>query len=102
MPTPPQAGSQERQLPAQPDLQDSPQVMPMVSRFSKVHPQEGPLLFFRWVSFSLLPGLPAPLLEAALGQNGQLHTGTASQDMGGRGSGANQGRTLYRWLLLAM
>ncbi|XP_066886720.1 taste receptor cell protein 1-like [Kogia breviceps] len=44
------------------------QVTPVVSGFYTAHPQEDPLLLFRWVGlFLCCPACPAPLLRATLG-----------------------------------
>lgn len=63
--------SLRRELQAHSDFQDSPQVTAVVAEFYSAHPQEGPLLLFRWVGLSpCSPAYLPPLLGAALGQRG--------------------------------
>lgn len=37
---------------AHPEFQDFPQVTAVVAEFYSAHPQEGPILLFRWVGLS--------------------------------------------------
>lgn len=60
------SGSWERQSLDPPDLQDSLQVTPLVSEFYKMHPQEGPLILFRWVV--ICPSIPPSLLSFSWGK----------------------------------
>lgn len=95
-PLPPHPTLGLRRAPGPPGLPDSPQVTALVAEFYSAHPQEGPLLLFRWVGLS-----PAaqPSLLLSWGCPGAERA--VSQAMGAVGSGATRGEFCPRYPQLA-